>query len=1070
MKDLRKVLLLTLMSVGTIFSVFAEKVITGNVKDGIGFELPGASIVVKGSTQGTITDMDGNYSITVDDNAKELVYSFVGCDSKTEKIAGRSVINVVLSESAVQLDEVVAVGYAKVKKKDLTASYVSVGSKELAIAPVTNAAQALQGKAAGVNIVSQSGAPGAGVNVVIRGGTSITQSGEPLYIVDGFQTEGGLQSIDVNDIETIDVMKDASATAIYGAQASNGVIIITTKSGKKGKTEVSYNGYVSFERLGKTLDMLSVGDYVRYQYDYAALGGKTDSWANMFGGDTSAPESIYGYVSSQYDNRAGIDWQDALFGETGILQNHNISLTGGNDNTKFLVSYNFTDQTGIMAKHGLTKNNLRARLNHQVSKRIRFELGTAFLNQHLEGGGSLNGLLKMALLQPVTGGVKFSDEQFLNSDLSDEMSKLDSQYDIYNPIIMNDAMNRDKYTRTYTMNAAVDIDILKDLAFRSAVGFSWKHQREDFWDDGRTKTAQNNKGPYGFRNNDETKKWQITNTLSYNFQIAEKHRFNALIGQETLYSESMNLDNEYHSFPENNFGLDQVGISSAYSWGSGRSSWGLVSVFGRLNYNYGDRYLLTGTVRGDGSSKFIRGNQWGFFPSASAAWRISEEAFMQDVELISNLKLRLGYGQVGNNNIESNMYATDFGSGHYAIGNVDVATLKPGNTVGNPHLKWETTTTTNIGVDIAILSGRLGMSVDLYNNESENLLIKNSIPTSTGYSYQYQNLGHIRNRGAEIVINSINFNNKNFRWATDFNIAFNRSKVISMYGDREDDYMLSSYDSRVGFKAEAGKPLGQFYGYKYDGVYTTNDFTQNADGTYMLKDGVASLKGRPRNQVKPGDIKYKAIAGDTDVNGNPIWSTNDRTVIGNALPKFTGGLNNTFAYKGFDLTVFMNFAYGNKVFNMNTQRFMGPYLPNQNSLGVMANAFRLIDPVTGAETTNLARLAELNPNQNDPKAVWSLNSDNKIAITDALDYYLEDASYLRLSTITLGYSLPKSIMKKAHISNARIYGTLNNIHTFTKYKGYDPEVTASSSALTPGVDNSAYPRAKSFVVGVNLTF
>ena len=614
---------------------------------------------------------------------------------------------------------------------------------------------------------------------------------------------------------------------------------------------------------------------------------------------------------------------------------------------------------------------------------------------------------------------------------------------------------------------------MKDLTFRTAASYMWQQIREDYWDDGSTRQADANQSPYGYgyRNNGEKFSWQVTNTLNYSFNLDDnKHNFSVLLGQETYYQEKMNLDNEYRKFPSGNFELNDVAMGTPYEWKSGKNKEGLVSVFGRLSYNFKERYLFTGTLRADGSSKFARGNQWGIFPSASAAWRISEEEFLKDVDFLNNLKLRVGYGTAGNNNIDDNMYTTGYGSGHYGIAGQDYITFVPGSTLGNKDLKWEKTTTTNVGLDISLFNSRVNLALDWYNNESSNLLIKNKIPTTTGYADQYQNLGSIRNRGFEIVLNTTNIRTKDFTWSTDLNIAINRSKVLELYGDESLDYFIQDYESRMGYKIEVGKPLGQYYGLLYDGVYTTDDFNQQADGTYRIKDGVASLKGLDRKKIKPGDAKYVPTAGETDSNGNPVWSTNDRTVIGNAAPKFTGGLNNTFTYKGFDLSIFMNFVVGNDVFNMSTQRFIGPYLSNQNSLAIMKNRFTLVDPQTGKETTNLARLAELNPGQFGKNVMWNISENNKTAISDHSSYYIEDGSYLRFSTITLGYTFPKQWIQKAKLSNARIYCTLNNIATITGYNGYDPEVSASSSALTPGIDNSAYPRSKSWVLGVNLTF
>ena len=1074
----RKMCLLMLLLISCPLSIFAQnKTLTGTVRDAIDVVI-GASVTVKGDKSiGTITDMDGNFKLSVPVSAKELVVSFIGYEDQTVLIGNKTHFAVTLKESSVMLEEVVAIGYAKVKRKELTGSSVSVGSKDLAIAPVTTAAQALAGKAAGVNIVQQSGAPGADINITVRGGTSITQGTEPLYIVDGFQMENGLQNVDINDIETIDVMKDASATAIYGARGSNGVILITTKSGKAGKTEVSYNGFVSFDRLGKKLDLMGVEDYVKYQYEFQLLRGNEDNFSNIFGGDINSGDfytGAYGRIANEYGNRAGIDWQDEVFGNTGITQNHNVNISGGSEKTKYMLSYNYTGEDGIMDKHGYQKNSIRAKINHELWKGVRFDFSSSLQMTKIDGGGSLGGTLKQTILQPVTGGVKWTNEQLLGSDLADLFSEMygGDNYDANNPIINNQSITNEKYTRMATVNAGLEIDILKDLTFRTSGSYMWQQVRKDYWDNGNTKTASSNQSPYGYgyRNNSEKFSWQITNTLNYAFNVKEAHRFNVLLGQETWYQESMNLDNEYRKFSDGNFGLNDVSMGTPQTWKSGKSRVGLVSLFGRLSYNYSDRYLFTGTLRADGSSKFARGQQWGYFPSASAAWRISEEGFMKDFDFFQNLKLRVGYGTSGNNNVDNNMYATDYGSGHYGYNGSDYITLVPGTTLGNPKLKWEKTTTTNVGLDISILNSRVNLSVDWYNNESSNLLIKNQIPTSTGYTHQFQNIGSIRNRGVELVLNTTNIRTKDFTWTMDFNIAFNRSKVLDIYGDGETDNFITEYESRMGFKIEKGKPLGQFFGLIYDGIYTTDDFTQNADGGYTLNAGVPYLKGSNRENVKPGDAKYRPTAGEVDADGNPVWGTNDRTVIGNAAPNFTGGWNNTFTYKGFDLTVFMIFVVGNDVFNMSTQRFIGPYLANQNTLEKMKNRFTLIDPSTGKESSDLARLAALNPHQYDGNALWNISGNNKTAISERSSYYLEDGSYLRLNTITLGYTLPKKLVQRAKISNARVYCTLNNIHTFTDYTGYDPEVSASSSALTPGIDNSSYPRSKSWVVGVNLTF
>lgn len=1060
-----------------------NKTISGRVTDGNGDPVPGVVVMTQNGAVGEMTGADGRYSISVPQSTSALMFTMLGYDDVTEIIAGRNIIDVTLQDSSLYLEEAVSIGYAKVKRKDLTGSSVSVSGNDLAQVPVTTAAQALTGKAAGVNIVTQSGAPGADINITVRGGTSITQSTSPLYIVDGFAMDNALQMVDISDIETIDVLKDASATAIYGAQGSNGVILITTKSGKSGKTQVSYNGYAEFERLGKKLDLLGVEDYVKYQYEFMEMAGKMSSWINMFG-DYGSQSNAYSYIASQYGGKTPIDWQDAVFGGTALTQSHNVNINGGNDMTRFMVSYNYMDQDGIMEKHGYTKNSIRAKINHELFKGVRMDINLNFNDTDLEGGGSLGGALKKTILQPVTGGIRYTNEQMLTTDLGDEMLAIDSQYDLNNPILENRAVDQHKYTRHFGANGGIEFDFLQHFTWRTAGSYMWYSIKDTYWDNGTTRSAQNYKTdtqttgvhPWGRLDHSERYAWQVTNTLNYN-QNFDRHTLGVLVGQETLFNNSSSDNNTYYGFAENNFGLNDLSMAQSYKRSSGYSSSALVSFFGRVMYNYDDRYLLTASVRADGSSKFAKGNKWGFFPSASAAWRISEEGFYKDSgikDFMNRLKLRVGYGTSGNCNVADNMYATDYGSGHYAINNQDVSTLKPGSTVGNPKLKWETTSSLNVGLDLGFARDRVNLSVDWYNNESKDLIIQNKIPTSTGYTYQYQNIGAIRNRGVEVVLNSINIDRKDFTWTTDFNIAFNRSKVLAIYGEGDNDYFTRSEDEgHCNYMIRVGEPIGQFYGYQYDGIYTTDMFDQLADGTYLLKDGIAYDKNRKRSDIKPGDFKIKRQGELKDDDGNPQFSStanDDRVVLGNAMPLFTGGLSNTFTWKGFDLSVFMNFSYGNKIFNMSTQRFIGPYLPNQTMSALMGNRFTLIDPATGKVTTNLARLAELNPNQYDEDVMWSINSDNKLAITCPMDRYMEDGSYLRLNTITLGYTLPKNLSRKFYVDNLRVYATLNNIHTFTKYSGYDPEVSNSSSILAAGMDNSAYPRAKGCVIGINVTF
>ncbi|HEY4063007.1 MAG TPA: TonB-dependent receptor [Puia sp.] len=1049
------------------------RTVTGTVSEkGLG-PLPGATVHVKGGAGGTQTDAKGKYTLNLSPTGTVmLTFSSIGYKTVELPVPASLVLNVQLEAVSDTLNEAVAIGYATVKRKDVTGASVSVTAQDLEIAPVTTAAQALTGKAAGVSVITQSGAPGAASNIVIRGATTVTQGSDPLYIVDGFQMDDALRQIDINDIETIDVLKDASATSIYGARGANGVILITTKSGKAGKTAVSYNGYYGRETLGKKLQMMNVPDYTKYEYELQTLSGQQANWAAYFGGDPTSPGTAYNYINSTYTNKPGIDWQDLVFGSTAPSMNHNVSIASGTDKTKLLISYNNTQEDGIFSKHNYLRNGIRLKLNHAVFDNLHVDFNTSFLDTKVDGGGSLGGTLKETLLQPPTGGVKYSNQQLINTDVSNDMLALNSQYDIYNPFIYNNSISQSSYARLFTINGGVDWKITKDLRFHSLGSYTWGQTRGNYFDAGQTVTARNFGGPYGSIDNSESFTWQLTNTLTWNHNF-HGHGVTLLAGQESNYSQSQDLNNTYYVFPADNFGLNNVaeatgGAKNTYT--SSLSYNSLASFFGRASYNYEDKYIANFTLRTDGSSRFGPNNRWGTFPSAAAAWRISGENFMKNQSLISDLKLRVGYGTAGNDNIADYVYTTAYGASTYAINRTYFNTLVPGSVVGNPDVKWEKTQSTNIGLDIAFLKSRFNLTVDVYNNESDNLLIQNQIPASAGYTTQYQNIGAVRNQGLEFVFTSNNINSNGFRWKTSYNMAFNRSKVLRLYGNGNNDYFLSDYNSRIDYRIQVGKPLGQFYGYEYAGVFTTDDFNQNSNGTYTLKAGVPRAVSANPATVKPGDIMYKTIAGQKDASGNPVWSATDRTIFGSAEPKFAGGMTNTFTYKGFDLTVFVDFSYGNKIFNMNAQRFMGPYLPNENTLSAMNGRYVLVDPTTGLQTTNLARLAQLNPNQSSSKHLWSLSPDNVIAISDPNNYYLEDGSYLRLSTITFGYSLPARWANKVKMQRARVYCTLDNIHTFTGYKGYDPEVSATASVLQPGIDNSAYPRVKSVVFGLNVSF
>jgi TonB-linked SusC/RagA family outer membrane protein len=1060
---------------GSSGSFAQQKTVSGIVVDNNNEPLMGVTVSVVNANQGVITDANGFYSLSVDSKAT-LQFSFIGFETQVVAVGNQKIVNVILVESVQQLDELVVIGYGTVKKRDLTGATSSIKGSELAQVPVTTTAQAITGKVAGVNVVTSSGAPGAGVQVTIRGGSSITQNTQPLYIVDGFEMSNALTNIDANDIESIEVLKDASATAIYGARGSNGIIMITTKNGKKGKTTVTYNNFFSFEGLSKRLDMVSNTEkFVKYQYEMAELQGKTTPWSNVFDNSlgVDAPDfytGAYDRIQNRYSNADAIDWQEEVFGGYALTQNHNVGISTGNEQTQMLLSYNYRGQEGLLANHNYEGNTLRAKINSELYKGIRLDFNALFSNTSTDGGGGYSGL-KNVLLQPISGGTLVSQDMLLHSQTYPDFSSLDSSYDTANPLVQNEAATSNKRNRLFTINAGVEFDIVKNLTFRTNGSYSWSNSKStSFADENSTSNLMDpvNTGINGSIGNSESYKYQITNTLNYNGRFGEKHKIGLLAGHEVTYSESEGNSLSLKQFPYPNFGLDDISNATVSSKSTSHSRSGIVSVFGRLNYNYNERYLFTATLRSDGSSKFAAGNKWGFFPSASGAWRISEEEFWKSSELanyIGTMKLRVGYGVTGNNGIGNNLYTTVLSQTDYPINSTQGnPAYVPSSTLGNKKLKWETLNATNIGLDMTMFNSRLNIVAEWYNNEIGNMLMSSIIPASTGYTRQYQNIGEMRNRGWEFSINTVNVDKRNLKWTSDFNISFNTSKVVSLEKDQLTKTFTvgSNRAGTVNYYATVGERLGDMYGYVYKGVYTTDDFIQNSDGSLTLKDGVVKPYGN--STPSPGDIKFAADneAGDQ--------FTRKMVKIGNGTPDFIGGFNNTFLFKGFDLGVFMKFSVGNDIYNA-TKHSMSPYALFQNVPKEFENNYyRLIDPVTGQRATSLSRIKELNPNE--ASRLWSLNNTNSSYITYPSSYYVEDGSYLRIAQVTLGYTFPKSLIQKVKISNLRMYCSVNNLATITGYSGYDPEVSSANDNVicTPGYDSSTYPRSRSYVVGLNLTF
>jgi TonB-linked SusC/RagA family outer membrane protein len=870
-------------------------------------------------------------------------------------------------------------------------------------------------------------------------------------------------------------LKGASAVAIYGARGSNGIIVIKTKSGKKGRITINYNSFMAFDMLSKKLDMISNAEqYVKYQYELAQLGGKAAQWSNIFDNSlaTDSPgfyTGVYKRISDRYASASALDWQEKMLGGTGLTQNHNVNISMGSEKTQAFISYNYNKQDGLLQNYSETRNSLRANINSELYKGIRVDFSSMFNSNSTNGGGAYSGMKKI-LLQPITGGTKFTNDQLFNTQTYGDFSGLDSSFDTENPYIETAASTSNRRLRQFVANVGLEIDFLKNFTFRTAGSYNWNNSKSTSFSDINSRsylTDPVNTGINGSIANAENYRYQITNTVTYNKTFGEKHKVNALIGQEAIYQESESNSMRLIKFsPLLNYGLDDLTSATVADKDADRSSNSLASYFGRVNYVYDDRYLLTATYRRDGSSKFGPNRKYADFPSFALAWRLSQENFWKNGKInsiINDVKFRYEYGISGNNNIANSLYTTNLILTDYPINNTPGnPALTPGNTVGNPNLQWEEMKSKNLGLDLALFNNRIKLTSEFYNNDINGLLLPVGLPVSSGYSTQYQNIASMRNKGMEFTLNTVNVS-KAFRWTTDANIGFNKSTVLSL--DGRDNRPFSVGGSRSGtvtYYAKVGEQLGDMYGYIYQGIYTTDDFTQASNGTLTLKPGVVKpASGTP----KPGDMKFAADneAGDQ--------FTRKLVKIGNGNPDFIGGISNNFSYKGFDLGVFMKFSVGGDIYNA-TKQSLSPYALFQNVPSEFGNNYyHLIDPATGQATANLVRLKELNPNED--SNLWSLSNTNTANITYPSSYYVEDGSYLRIAMVTLGYSFPKEFLSNVKLTNARLYFTVNNLATITGYSGYDPEVSSANSsqvAVTQGYDTSSFPRSRSYVLGINLTF
>ena len=1083
---LRRVYSTFLLSMFCVLAFAQGKQITGVIKDGTGEPMIGVNVLVKGTTNGTITDFDGKFAISDVKNSDVLTITYVGYVQQSIPVGNQTSFNIILKEDTETLDEVVVIGYGTVKKRDLTGSVASVSNETLTANPVSDVSQALQGKLAGVSVTSQDGRPGAEVSIRVRGGGSITQSNDPLFIVDGFPVSS-ISDIPADQIETIDVLKDASSTAIYGARGANGVILVTTKGAKTDKLSVTYNGYVQTKAAAKTLDPLSAQDYVKYQWAYAdALSGNGDGVAKYFG-----LGAAYGNHFADYANVDVHDWTDDML-RNAIAHTHNLSISGGSEKTKFVLNVNYLNDEGIKINSGYNRFNTSLKLNQELLKNLKLDVDIRYSEDQTTGkesstngkGSLLSGAYRWRPIDNPLGDPNALSGFAMGAD------NIDAAYG--SPVDWtNDVQNIARKQRVRSI-AALSWDIIEGLTLRAEVGAGRNWGETKYYENGLTqghKVAKLTRSEgYNLRN---------VNTLNYQVQgLSDKHSLSFLLGQETIVSKSNSTEIEGHGYPagfdfDQAFGMiDQTDKSLAkdkFSNSIGTPD-KTVSFFARANYSLLDRYLLTVTFRADCSSKFAPNHRWGYFPAGALAWRLSDESFMEGTRSwLDNLKLRLSYGMAGADNIDASLWRETWESTTVTFNGQTYSGYKPSGMLSNPDLKWETTISRNIGLDFGFFNNRLSGTIDAYWNTTKDLLMCIPIDETTGYSYQYQNIGQTSNKGIEIALNYDILRTKDFTLGVSATYNYNHNNIdeladniIAQYGSQ---WASNSTTPTYDYEFREGKSVGLIRGYICDGYYTTADFNYDpATQMYTLKPGVADLGTQVGNypnhyNLPEGQVAFPGAIKLRDLDGNGVAGTEDVADLGEITHPHTGGFNLNMTWKDIDFSAGFAWAAGGHVYNVNS--LINMY--GQKDIALGANKLEFISDcyqIYDIQNGELVRVVE-------PDALDALNTGAKYGVPymengTVLSTFVEDASFLRLNTLTIGYTFPKAWTKKIGMQRARVYATAGNLFTITGYSGIDPEVNADPNKSTTaantgnypllGMDYGTYPRARTFTFGVNITF
>ncbi|WP_316812305.1 TonB-dependent receptor [Pedobacter heparinus] len=1061
--------------------------ITGLITDEKGDPLPGAGVKLKGTEKAVVADQNGRYAIEVGEGAV-LIFTYLGYETAQIVVGARTNIDVKLKSSSNALEETVVIGYSTISKKDLTGAVTTLdAAKSLKDIPANSAAEALTGRLAGVQITGSEGSLEAEHRIVIRGGTSITQDNSPLYIIDGIQVEDGLTSVSPQDIERIDVLKDASATSIYGSRGANGVVLVTTKGGKSGTAVISYNGLYGTSTLPKTLPVMSPYEFVTYQYDRLRTVTERQGFARNYNTDGAVTLTADWADLERYRDMTPVDWQQEVMGRTGQLQTHNISVSGGTTATKYNFSFTNTNQSGILLNTDMKRNLLNAKLDQTVNDKLSLTFTLRYTDTKNSGASTsdagnaqVNGMRNIVKYKPfLNDGVDVDDFEEDYFDLTNTGNGLG----LLNPVVRQNGIYRKVNSAVTNIGGSINYKFNQAWSIRSMGGMNIVNKetrgfREAFRKIDFPSTSFAN-------NNDRT--FNQSNVLTYTnskspSKFARKHRITTLLGQEVFISQGEDLNNSLSDYPR---GITPEEALTQLTQGTIRVGFPnreynrntLLSFFGRANYTFDNKYLAAFTLRADGSSKFAKGKRWGYFPSASFAWRISDENFMENVNLVNDVKLRLSYGVSGNNRIQDYSYIPN-----YAASDLYPLSSAPNNGLNsfgyqmqylpNPDLKWETTIQSNIGLDFSFLKKKVQASVDLYSNRSRDVLTNSDITPTTGYIVQLQNTADTWNRGLEVQLSGTVLKRKNFSWNTDFNISFNKNTVEKLTQGQTSQEFSSGWviNGQNDFLVQVGESVGNIYGYVVDGFHGVDDFDYNTTTRrYTLKAGLPDPTFF--TYPAPGTIKIK------DLSGNGVIGSEDRQIIGNAIPLFFGGINQQFTYKNFDASLFMNFSVGNDILNANKLEFSNGYLHHNNLLQVMEGRWRNVDQNGNSILESAGSAANTVITGAAPDVLREVNKDANIwfPIRSNPGYYttdwaVEDGTFLRLNNITLGYTFKSALLTRIKVKRARIYATGSNLGVWTNYSGYDPEVnTRRRNGLTPGVDYAAYPRSRNFTFGLNLS-